>query len=121
MKLEDINVGDYVRTKFGIAKIVETKPWGDFDFALDKDLFMFRASDMRGFFTSCGYKIEIIKSSKNLIDLIEVGDYVNGFKVDKDEIGLKIEMYNDNCSYLMNSGIKTIITKEQIKEMEYTV
>ena len=72
-----------------------------------------------------------LKASNNIIDLIEVGDYVNGFRVD--EIGEyhsirtdKVETYAKvNCSALLNcfyeEDIKSIVTKEQFESMSYKV
>lgn len=71
------------------------------------------------------------KFSHNIIDLIEVGDYVNGFRVD--EIGeyhsiktYKVETYAKvNCSKLLNclyeEDIKSIVTHEQFESMSYKV
>lgn len=66
-----------------------------------------------------------IKSSPNIIDLIELGDYVNGLKVDEiDEKGI----YNYN-SYdgwrsniaSCNDDIKLVVTKEQFSQIEYRI
>ena len=68
----------------------------------------------------------IIKSSPNIIDLIEVGDYVNGSKVQ--EIGegyVEIEEYsglnNDMPFVVKTEDIKSIVTKEQFESMEYKI
>lgn len=67
---------------------------------------------------------DIIKQSSNIIDLIEVGDYVNGKEV---------HIYNGNIGVIsintlgwtfiaFKDGkypIETIVTKEQFKQMEY--
>ena len=78
----------------------------------------------------------IIKSSFNLIDLIEVGDYVNGKEVIKykfftnEEPALAIQLVNENdelcyrslnSKRLVNDGIKTILTKEQYEANCYKV
>ncbi len=72
-------------------------------------------------------------ASFNIIDLIEVGDYVNGFQVyDIDRECCRITLnggeYGDEfrLTYLRpalgkNMGIKSIVTKEQFKQMEYIV
>lgn len=83
-----------------------------------------------------------IKShSKNIIDLIEEGDYVNGELVSK--IYNKGEKYEFSSNYIfkektietdndnyetipfsnlyINSDIKTIVTKEQFSDIEYKV
>ena len=60
----------------------------------------------------------IIKSSPNIIDLIEVGDYVNGNKVeDLDDIW----HYDlDGCCPVPDE-IKSILTREQFESMEYKI
>ena len=75
---------------------------------------------------------EILKHSKDLIDLIEVGDYVNGVEV----IDISTEHRNNSdekCLYMlsdMGTGykntifiehIKRIVTKEQFAKIEYKV
>lgn len=65
---------------------------------------------------------DIIKASFNIIDLIEVGDYVNGAKVNrlkKDYIVIH-EIWSGR-EYLSNEEIKTIVTKEQFEQMSYKV
>ena len=65
--MEEIKVGEYVRTRDGICKLLE----------IDKE------------YMWCGYVDKpfwlrldnIVKHSFNIIDLIEEGDYVNGEKV----------------------------------------
>jgi hypothetical protein len=62
---------------------------------------------------------EIIKSSHNIIDLIEVGDYVNGHEVDyKFEYSLRFQSGQDYW-YMKNEDIKSIVTKEQFSSMKY--
>lgn len=74
--------------------------------------------------------VEITKHSRDIIDLVEVGDYVNGNKVisvDYDVINDKTECIeldlNNNYQYNFISAreIKTIITKEQMASIEYKV
>ena len=116
MKLE---VGQYVRTKEGITQFKE------YDTSNGKLLCM---PLMNGTFANIE---DVSKASHNIIDLIEVGDYVNGFRVD--EIGEyhsirtdKVEIYAKvNCSALLNcfyeEDIKSIVTKEQFESMSYKV
>ncbi len=74
---------------------------------------------------------EIVKHSKKLIDLIEEGDYVNGYKVldvaeDLSTRELHLEMVSNcptpecNCQ-LYNKDIKSIATKEQFANIEYKI
>ena len=75
-------------------------------------------------------KENIVKHSKNIIDLIEVGDYVNGQRV------LCLKKNNDDCrddigtSYIEGidiylgydeSDIKTILTHEQYERNCYKI
>lgn len=69
------------------------------------------------------YLIEdIIKSSPNIIDLIEVGDYVNGKKVinkweEPDWYGYFIKLDGEDTIPTIRK-IESIVTKEQFKSME---
>lgn len=71
-----------------------------------------------------------IKSSSNLIDLVEVGDYVNGNKIIEicdDFAGRKILVYGyDNgerqvAITIYEDEIKSIVTREMFESMEYKV
>ena len=71
---------------------------------------------------SCKYDYydenKVIKASNNIIDLIEAGDYVNGFPV--------IHKENDilKCGLLVQfkeNEIKSIVTKEQFESLSYKV
>lgn len=61
----------------------------------------------------------VVKASHNIIDLIEVGDYVNGVIV--------TQSYIDNIKHIApeikenNYDIKSIVTKEQFENMEYRI
>ena len=71
-----MKVGDYVRIKdAGIDKI--TSIIDDEVRFQEKPIF----SDGECIGYKWCFKKDIIKSSPNIIDLIEVGDYVNGYKV----------------------------------------
>lgn len=94
--MSGIEVGDYVRTKNGeIHKVIEIKENRYItNFA---DYFYYRYDNNMD-----GFKSNIANHSKQLIDLIEVGDFVNGHRIFckiHGEIGEK--------------DIETILTKEQ--------
>lgn len=117
----EIEVGDYVRDKDGeIHKIIEINNPND-------ELWTYYK-----FENNMGnYKETIIKHSKNIIDLIEVGDYVNGKEVKQ------IAMFEGFPDYpkliftdkkhlipgetIENKDIKTIVTHEQMQSIEYKV
>lgn len=68
---------------------------------------------------------DVVKFSYNIIDILEVGDYVNGspicsFKTDEKD---RIWIYTDSnykYGYLENE-IKTIVTHDQMEQMAYKV
>lgn len=71
-------------------------------------------------------KENVVKASYDIIDLIEVGDYVNGEKVGyiDDCDGAMREYYYDYEDASIDVGhwqeeIKSVITHEQIEQMEY--
>ncbi len=66
-------------------------------------------------------KKDIIKASHNIIDLIEVGDYVNGELV-QDITGEYIRIDNvSHNKYWLSNNIKTILTKEQFENNCYKI
>lgn len=118
-----MEVGDYVRTKYGnIGKITN----------LNKQFSRVEYKDNQ---TRCDTnESNILKSSPNIIDLIEVGDYVNGCKIielttniDGKVLYLETDITEfDNiyaCGYIniYEKDIRTIVTKEQFESMEYKV
>lgn len=122
MKLE---VGMYVRTKDGeIGKIthIETENFSSPAYTLD--IFP------QGIYKGCEWFEG--KASHNIIDLIEVGDYVNGhqvyddFRADTDDYGnnfIEIGIESDRFlnHYIREDEIKSIVTKEQFESMSYVV
>ena len=75
---------------------------------------------------------KIVKASYNIIDILEVGDYVNGMEVtrisgtryDKNDLHCYCEHNgNENWQQVMIpvKNIKSIVTKEQFEEMSYKV
>ena len=109
-----MKVGDYVRTKkHGIGKIIS------FSYQEDDECCFIELSKRR-----TGIKqSNIIKSSPNIIDLIEVGDYVNGLKVQgvNNEIkGFGTIIFSKDSS-IMEDYIYSTVTKEQFKNIEYEV
>ena len=78
---------------------------------------------------------DIIKASYNIIDLIEVGDYVNGSEVldfeneyiKEDDKFVPFGVITENCflentdSWIIEKNIKSVITHEQMEQMTYKV
>ena len=69
------------------------------------------------------YDVSDVKASHNIIDLIEVGDYVDG------ELVVEIHKYKNGnvesidigefAETIKNKDIKSIVTKEQFESMSY--
>ena len=114
MKLE---VGQFVRTKDGY---ISQYKYYDTTNAYMEKLLCIPLSN--GTFANIE---DIVKASYNIIDILEVGDYVNGspiclFKTDEKD---RIWIYTDsNYKYgYSENTIKTIGTKEQFEQMAYKV
>lgn len=112
--MEEIKVGDYVRNIEG--KIIKVG-WVGRAIVTDED-------DNITFSKLSG---EITKYSSNIIDLIEVGDYVNGYYVafiEKDAnnniTDICYEEENEMQIYSIGE-IKSIVTKERFAAAEYKV
>ena len=109
-----MKAGEYVRTKNGIIGKIEIKNFiGYNDWIIDT---LYYNDDEIIDDWTCGVKeYDILKSSPNIIDLIEVGDYVNGEKV----TNINGILYVKNIGALEEINIKSIVTKEQFEAMEY--
>ena len=135
--MEDIKVGEYVRTKDGmIAKVIDNSC----HFVTD---ILYR--NQKGY---CGrhdseirdYRLYInneqakeCKHSPNIIDLVEKDDYVNGYKVlydyketDKEQCNgeyrkcIIVETKSGQWK-MVDWDIKSIVTKEQFESIKYIV
>ena len=109
--------GDYARTKSGIIgkliikedTIAVAKWQGGYEL---QDTTTYIINDEKV------YKNEIVKSSPSIIDLIEVGDYVNGYYVINRPFNQRIHTEFDD---FLEEDIISIVTKEQFSQMEYKV
>lgn len=112
-----MNVGDYVRTRDGkIFKWNKHCTTSKEDYNEHTRKLLFDENE--------------IKSSPQIIDLIEVGDYVNGDyvtkEVPKDKRKKQIIIVDSTCAEygdlpLNNDEIETIVTHEQMEAMQYRV
>lgn len=123
--MNKLEIGMYVRTKYGIGKIDETRVFiGTFEIHLDSNKGrIHNVTDNTYWNTSDDI---IGKPSKNPVDLIEVGDYVNGDKVTEMMIRMRDEQgvfgLPDHYKMFVDEiPIKSIVTKEQFEAMEYKV
>lgn len=114
--MEEIKVNEYVKLDDGtIGKYQINKNWLNVVETNNKYI---------------GFDIEkdVVKHSSNIIDLIEVGDYVNGSEV----VAEKYKNYDMNFinvdskisfgwgyGVIPENDIKSIVTKERFASMEY--
>lgn len=108
MKLE-VKENMYYRTYSGsINKITSIKDYNEREYLLN------------GFYIN---KDTIKKVSYNIIDILKVGDYVNGHEVKSKQSGVKrIDIGEDeNYVWLYEKDIKSVITHEQMEQMKYKV
>ena len=101
-----IEVGEYVRIKSGKIDIFKEKD----------ENYMFARCEKNTYWI-----LDIINHSKNIIDLIEVGDYVNGERI-LDITGDYIHTNEtDHNKFYLEKHIKTILTKEQYIQNCYKI
>lgn len=127
--MSEIEVGEYVRTEYGISKLIEIRK---VDGCEEQKIYIFDdISDelWSGDLPNELWKSEIewheekfnnkifLKHSKQLIDLIEEGDYVNGELI-TDKWDTRVSSIRSNFS---EEDIKTILTKESYMANCYKV
>ncbi len=112
-----IEVNEYVRTNKGnIGKVVEIRLGFNKDTQLYQNVYMLD----NGLWTILEY---IVNHSKQLIDLVEVGDYVNGHLVEEVRISCfdSLIFVHEYEIELREKDIKTILTKESYMANCYKV
>jgi hypothetical protein len=128
--MNKLEVGMYVRTKWGIAKYIKDYVTKVTIYRIiDKKIVYDNVEDWE----NCLLDNEIIKASYNIIDLIEVGDII---KFDITDIDNYADIQGYNCWEIYCeeelNGVKemiemesakllSIVTKEQMEAMEYKV
>ena len=129
MKLE---VGKFIRTPYGIRKIVNITKDDGYGKPKVRVIELDRHLNTPYKFDYIFYTDENVikkcKTSYDIIDILEVGDYVNGDKIEyiDDCEGAMREFYydyenpNDDVGHWQEE-IKTIITHEQMEQMAYKV
>ena len=107
--MSEIEVGEYVRTKNGkirkVKDIVAQYYITDRLNILDNNQFE---------------KEDIVKHSKIISEVVEVGDYVNGKRIRKIDKGQNYcYLYYGNCKTFVDYQIETILTKERYMQNCY--
>lgn len=115
----EIEVGEYIRTESGIIEKIKT-------FDEQTNIFKDEKGKLQKWLgeTVFGdpYCEEIVKHSKNIIDLIQCGDYVNGHLVfDKAPNCVYIEDNQNKLAHIpyTKEKIKSVVTKEQYEQNSY--
>ncbi|MCI5588827.1 MAG: hypothetical protein MR384_13250 [Lachnospiraceae bacterium] len=109
----DIEVNEYVRTYYGISKVIEAVD----QYITEKEICV---DFIRNMYNQVISKRQVIKHSKNIIDLVKVGD---------------ICMFKNNCVYIYDNDflnavkenvkngnrLLKVLTKEQFEQNSYKV
>ena len=134
--MEEVKVGEYVRTKNGVIFKITGGNVDDYDIDISyydlgyfedggySDLDMFNYNDNGNFIREI-----VVKHSPNIIDLIEEGDYVNGYRIlektktKNNEMQICILKDNNasNWRTINNQTLKSIVTHEQFANIEYRI
>lgn len=124
-----VSVGDYVRTiKGDICKVLDVRKQSKFKssggyWCVSPERYFLDNTKIHSI-----SKPYIKKHSKNIIDLIEEGDYINGLLITaiydeyKEDEYIKFETnYEGKYRGYTDGDIKSIVTKEQFSQIEYKV
>ena len=118
----ELEKGMYARTENGIKEILEY----EYDDEYENGHKIHFKGDKYGMLYT---EEELPKASHNIIDLIEVGDYVNGkqvIRINTDYIfdyseEILLIYFSENDYIYSKTDIKSIVTKEQFGSMSYKV
>ena len=114
--MEEIKAGEYVRSLVNgeISKVLEVS-----NLLEEPNIKYYKTGKFTGFCSTEDYNV---KHSSNIIDLIEIGDYVNG-KLIHNKFGNpkngELMIIYGNGKHFDNKNIKTVVTKEQFALAEY--
>lgn len=124
----------YVRTNKGIAKVKKLDDLDNVAWTDNKNIFFGIKRPSGKLYFELYDDGTVLKASHNIIDLIEVGDYVNGERVLKtncnllyydDELGEEQDvadaLHLESSWIYWENEIETIVTKEQFEAMAYKV
>lgn len=122
--MSEIKVGEYVRIDEGIIGKIKRIELDKNDISLKWYVFDKKRPDINIINEVYINKPYIVNHSPNIIDLIEVDDYVNGMLVRKGRVanGKEKLLVGNHLIYGMALdvvNIKSIVTKEQFQKIEY--
>lgn len=108
-----MEIGEYIRTRLGISKIIGLIGLNVYE--VDKN-----GHHIGHRFSDYVENDEVLNHSLNILELIKVGDYVNGYKVyyiAGHYVAVESSEKFDLC--FEEQDIKTIVTKEQFERIQY--
>lgn len=112
--MAEIEVGEYIRNKDGYIDKVKK--------IIEPDEYMPEKYYCCDIIMASSYKSDIVKHSKILSEVVEVGDFVNGKLIQKIDKGPNYcYLYYKNCKTFVDYQIKTILTREQMEANCYKV
>lgn len=126
--MEEIKIGEYVRTKDGRIAQIKSIDYEAGIYRFDRTIYINDFGMKEDvLYNNEMFKKLIVKHSKQLIDLIEVGDVVNGMEVldiyKPRDLWEPIEIRVDSryTNFILAEDIKTILTKESYMANCYKV
>ena len=116
-----MEIGEYIRTQNGrIGRVIKIWVWEGTSKRKEQTHYLIDWGGKASYIAI----LKNLKHSKNLIDLIENGDYVNGYRVksieEDGDIMIEIPFENNN-GYRLIEDIKSVVTKEQFENIKYEV
>ena len=125
MKLE---IGEFIRTPYGIRKIVNITKDDGYGKPKVRVIELDRHLNTPYKFDYIFYTDENVikkcKTSYNILDILEIGDYVNGYYVEdvlKTFVNVAVGSNYFQSPTIYEKDIKSVITHEQIEQMEYRI
>lgn len=122
--MEDkIEVNEYVRTKDGRIAQIKSIDYEAGIYRFDRIIYINDFSMKNDvLYNNEMFKKLIVKHSKIISEVVNVGDYVNGKLIHKIDKGSNYcYLYYGNCKTFVDYQIKTILTKEQFEANCYKV
>ena len=123
--MEDkIEVREYVRTKDGIIAQIKNIDYEAEIYRFDRTIYI-NDFGMKNdvLYNNEMFKKVVVKHSKQLKDLIESGDFVNGYQVylEEGELAYELSEHMPPYEFIKNIKIETVLTHQQFEANCYKV
>ena len=119
--METLEPNMYVRTKKSIGKVYQICKNEKNEDGTIYNKFILNTNDR---LEICDTDL-VVKASHNIIDLIEVGDYVNGVEIENFKIidgEIYAHSFDDEILVIFNKdNVKSIVTKQQFEAIKYEI